>query len=274
MVPPYALCQRPASAVPKRANINRASCPSSPPSGLHLSPSRFTVKYTFLMLPGALVSHSSSRPYLPWLLLLIGATVPVTTAAQQPAEPIDAPTQPWTAQPWTAPHFSIDPKALYQAASGVTAPDDANIAELLDDETYTFDEQGRAVHVGHFVYKVLTQKGAENWDALAVGWEPWHEARPIIRARVIAPDFTVRTLDPATITEAPARGGDYKTYSDGKTLHVPLPAIAPGAVVEEEFTETETEPLFVPGRVGRIAFGQVDVPVAHSHAVLDAPSSL
>ena len=177
-------------------------------------------------------------------------------------------------EPWTAPHFSIDPKVLYQAASGVTAPDDANIAELLDDETYTFDEQGRAVHVGHFVYKVLTQKGAENWDALSVGWEPWHEARPIIRARVIAPDFTVRTLDPATITEAPARGGDYKTYSDGKTLHVPLPAIAPGAVVEEEFTETETEPLFVPGRVGSIAFGQVDVPVAHSHAVLDAPASL
>ncbi len=216
----------------------------------------------------------ASRPYLPWLLLFIAAALPVSAAAQQPAEPIDAPTQPWTAQPWTAPHFSIDPKALYHAASGVTAPDDANIAVLLDDESYTFDEQGRAVHVGHFVYKVLTQKGAENWDALSVGWEPWHEARPIIRARVIAADFAVHTLDPATITEAPARGGDYKTYSDGKTLHVPLPAIAPGTVVEEEFTETETEPIFVPGRVGSIAFGQVDVPVAHSHAVLDAPASL
>jgi tetratricopeptide (TPR) repeat protein/transglutaminase-like putative cysteine protease len=175
---------------------------------------------------------------------------------------------------WTAPHFSIDPKALYQAASAITASDDANIVELLDDESYTFDEQGRAVHVGHFVYKVLTQKGAENWDSLSAGWEPWHESRPIIHARVISPDFTVHALDPATITEAPARGGDYKTYSDGKTLRVPLPAIAPGAVVEEEFTETETEPLFVPGRLGRIAFGQIDVPVAHSHAVLDAPASL
>ena len=71
--------------------------------------------------------------------------------------------------------------------------------------------------MGHFIYKVLTQKGAEGWDSLSVGWEPWHEARPMIRARVIAPDFTVHTLDPNTITEAPARGGDYKTYSDGKT---------------------------------------------------------
>ncbi len=55
-----------------------------------------------------------------------------------------------------------------------------------------------------------------------MGWEPWHEARPVIRARVIAPDFTVHTLDPNTITEAPARGGDYKTYSDGKRLRAPL----------------------------------------------------
>ena len=82
---------------------------------------------------------------------------------------------------------------------------------------------GRTVHVGHFIYKVLTQKGAEGWDSLSVGWEPWHDARPIIRARVIAPDFTVHTLDPNTITEAPARGGDYKIYSDGKRLRAPFP---------------------------------------------------
>ena len=120
------------------------------------------------------------------------------------------------------------------------------------------------------VYKVLTQKGAEDWDSLSVAWEPWHEARPVIRARVIAPDFTVHTLDPNTVTEAPARGGDYKTYSDGKRLRAPFPAIAPGVVVEEEYTETETEPLFAPGRVGRVELGQEDVPVAHSRVVFDS----
>jgi len=175
---------------------------------------------------------------------------------------------------WTAPHFSLGPKALYDAASALTAPDGANVIELCDDESYTFDDAGRLVHVGHFVYKVLTQKGAEGWDSLSVSWEPWHEARPVIRARVIAPDLTVHALDPKTITEAPARGGDYKSYSDGKRLHAPLPAIAPGVVVEEEYTETETQALFDPGMVGRVAFGQEDVLVGHGRAVFDAPASL
>jgi tetratricopeptide (TPR) repeat protein/transglutaminase-like putative cysteine protease len=173
-----------------------------------------------------------------------------------------------------APHFSVDPKALYQAASALAVPDGANIGELCNDEGYTFDEAGRMVHVGRLVYKVLTQKGAEGWDSLSVSWEPWHEARPLIRARVIGPDFTVHTLDPKTITEAPARGGDYKSYSDGKRLHAPLPAIAPGVVVEEEYTETETQTLFEPGLVGRVVFGQEDVPVGHSRAVFNAPLSL
>ena len=179
-----------------------------------------------------------------------------------------------SAEPWNAPHFSIDPKTLYQAATDVPAPDGVNVTELCDDESYSFDDAGRQVHVGHFVYKVLTQKGAEGWDSLSVSWEPWHEARPVIRARVITPDFTVHTLDPNTITEAPARGGDYKTYSDGKRLRAPLPAIAPGVVVEEEYTETETEPLYVAGRVGRVVLGQEDMPVAHSRVVFDAPIAL
>jgi len=45
-------------------------------------------------------------------------------------------------------------------------------------------------------------------------------------------------------------------------------------VVEEEYTETETEPLFAPGRTGRVELGQEDVPVAHSRVIFDAPAAL
>jgi tetratricopeptide (TPR) repeat protein/transglutaminase-like putative cysteine protease len=218
------------------------------------------------------VSSSFQRSHLPCLL---AALIPFTLSAVAPAQSLpEAPYAAPSAEPWSAPHFSIDPRTLYQAASAAPAPDGVNVTELCEDERYTFDDAGREVHVGHLIYKVLTQRGAEGWDSLSVGWEPWHEARPVIRARVIAPDFTVHTLDPNTITEAPARGGDYKTYSDGKRLHAPLPAIAPGAVVEEEYTETETEPLFRAGRVGRVALGQEDVPVAHSRTVFDFPVAL
>jgi tetratricopeptide (TPR) repeat protein/transglutaminase-like putative cysteine protease len=198
-------------------------------------------------------------------------------AAQSTATPAgeaaNAAADPWAAVA-AAPDFSVDPKTLYEATSAVPVPDGANVVELVEDERYTFDDEGRMNHVGRIIYKVLTQKGAEDWDSLSVGWEPWHEARPVIRARVIAPDFTVHTLDPNSVTEAPARGGDYKEYSDGKRLHAPFPAIAPGAVVEEEYTETETAPLFAAGRVGRIELGQEDVTVAHSRVVFDAPTAL
>ena len=175
---------------------------------------------------------------------------------------------------WRAPHFSIEPEKLYQAASTVEEVENANVAILEDDEGYSFDEDGRAVHTEYVVYKVLNQTGAEGWDSAVVDWEPWHQARPTIRVRVISRDLSVHTLDPRQITEAPARGGEYKTYGDGKTLRAPFPAIAPGAVVEEEFVTTETIPFFAPGRVGRIFFGREGVPVQHSVAELDYPSTL
>jgi transglutaminase-like putative cysteine protease/Flp pilus assembly protein TadD len=175
--------------------------------------------------------------------------------------------------PSPAGHFTRPAKDLFAAASAVPA-DGANIAILEDDDSYTFDEQGRMSHVGYTVYKVLTEKGAEAWDSISIGWEPWHEARPEIRVRVITPDFAEHALDPKNLNETPAREGDYKIYSDGKRLHAPFPAIATGVVVEEEYTERETQPLFAAGRAGWTTFGREDIPVQHSHLEFDAPAGL
>jgi tetratricopeptide (TPR) repeat protein/transglutaminase-like putative cysteine protease len=202
------------------------------------------------------------RRSLCWIFLSLFLFMASTSApAQQKVEP------------WKAPHFSIEPKALYEAASAVPA-DNADVAVLEDDETYTFDEAGRSTHTQYVIYKVLKQKGVEGWDSVSVDWEPWHEARPTIKVRVISPDLSLHTLDPRQITEAPARAGEYKTYSDGKALRAPFPAIAQGVVVEEEFVTTETAPFFASGHVGRVEFGRQMVPVAHSLAVFDAPASL
>jgi tetratricopeptide (TPR) repeat protein/transglutaminase-like putative cysteine protease len=208
------------------------------------------------------VHFPALRRFVPCLLLVFPGVAALDAPAQQEAAP------------WNAPHFSVPAKDLYQAASSMAVPDGANVTLYDDDEEFTFDEAGRLTHVGHYIYKVLTAKGAEGWDNLSVGWDPWHEVRPVIRARVIEPDFSEHELDPKAITEEPARGGDYKTYSDGKRLRAPLPAIAPGVVVEEEYLERETEPFFAPGRVGRAFFGHERTPVAHSSAVFAAPLSL
>ena len=204
-------------------------------------------------------------------VVFVASIVPFSGRAQSLPE---APAAASADDPWNAAALSADPKTLYAAASAVPVPDGANIVELSEDEHFTFDGAGRMVHEGHYIYKVITQKGAEEWDSFSVGWEPWLESRPVIRARVIAPDFTVHVLDPATINEAPARGGDYKIYSDDKRLRAPLPAIAPGVVVEEDYSIAETEPLFTAGRVGRVVLGQEDVPVAHCRVVFDYPAAL
>ena len=70
--------------------------------------------------------------------------------------------------PWSAPHFSVSARDLYQAASAVSVPEGANIVLFDDDERFSFDEAGRLTHVGHYIYKVLTSKGAEGWDSLSV----------------------------------------------------------------------------------------------------------
>ena len=59
-----------------------------------------------------------------------------------------APTPYVSADPWSAPDFSVDPKTLYEAASDVPVPDGANVVELVEDESYTFDDSGRMNHVG------------------------------------------------------------------------------------------------------------------------------
>ena len=205
--------------------------------------------------------HSALRHFSSFSVWMMLAVLGAAHArAQQPVEP------------WKAPHFSLDARALYAAASAVPAPENASAAVLEDDESYSFDEQGRSVHVAYIVYKVLTSKGAEGWDSASVYWEPWHQARPRIQVRVIAPDLSVHVLDQKQITEAPAHDGDYKSYSDAKTLRAPFPAIEPGVVVEEEYITTETVPFFAAGHTGHVYFGREQVPVAHSVAEIDAPA--
>ena len=162
---------------------------------------------------------------------------------------------------------------MYKAASSVNPKAGTDVVVLDEEENYVFDADGKAIRTHYLVYKVLTQKGSEGWDDISLGWEPWHEERPTMRARVITPDNVIHALDPKTITDSPARDDNDKTYGDGRTLRAPLPAIAPGSVVEQEEVSKERAPLFGAGVVIRSYFGRM-VPVQSSKLVLEAPASM
>ena len=174
--------------------------------------------------------------------------------------------------PWAIPRFA-DANTLTAAVSIVNPPPGTDAFVVDEEESYVFDAEGRNVHTQYVVYKVLTQRGAQGWADLAYSWEPWHQERPVLRARVITPDGAVHTLDPATITDAPAKEEESSIYSDRRVIRAPLPAITPGSIVEEEEVTKETASFFGAGTVGRYYFGR-SVPVEHSRLLLDAPASL
>lgn len=199
------------------------------------------------------------RRSFPFVILLFSA---LSSSAQNPATVLKGA------------HFSADGKTLYDAASQSASADGTDVSVLEDSETYVYDASGRSVYTDYVVYKVLTQIGAQDWDSISIGWEPWHQQKPTLRARVITPDLAVHELDPNTIGDAPAQEEDSEIYSDRRVMRAPLPAIAPGSVVEQEIVVAESAPFFGAGTSSRYFFGRVSVPTRHSQLTLDAPESM
>ena len=62
-------------------------------------------------------------------------------------------------------------------------------------------------------------------------------------------------------------------FEDGRVLRAPLPAIRPGAVVEQQVTVRDTSPFF-DGGVVRLHSLDPGVPVRHARLTLEAPAAL
>jgi transglutaminase-like putative cysteine protease/tetratricopeptide (TPR) repeat protein len=196
------------------------------------------------------------KPAIPCLLLLLAGFVEAL-----PAQDLSA-----------APAFSAPAQTLLKAASAIPVVEGTSVVVISDDRAFIFDERGRCTITIHRIYRVVTQAGVEGWDSAASRWEPWHQQRPSLRARVVTSDGQAHDLDPKTIAEAPVKDGD-AIYSDAKILQAPLPAVAPGSVVEEEIRVAEDSPLFAAGTAEDVYFGY-RVPVERSTLTIETPSSV
>ena len=170
-------------------------------------------------------------------------------------------------------HFITDPVALYQAASKVDSLPGVDAVILENEESVSFDAEGKATRTRYYLYKVLTQKGAAEWADVSASWEPWHEERPVLRARVITADYTVHTLDANTVTEVPAKQTADDVFSDRRVVRAPLPGVTTGSLVEEEQVSKQDAPFFGGAIVERF-YVNGSVPIHHSRLFLDAPSSI
>ena len=152
-------------------------------------------------------------------------------------------------------------------------PPGVDVLILENEERVSFDTEGKITRTRYYLYKVFTQQGAAQWADITANWEPWHEERPILRARVITPDNAAHTLDANTITDAPARVTEDDLFGDRRVVRAPLPAVAPGSLVEEEQVSKQNGPLFG-GAIAERFYFSGSVPIHHTRLVLDAPSAV
>ena len=177
------------------------------------------------------------------------------------------------AEPWDAPAFSVPAHELLQAASAVKRERPTAVVVLLDERKFVLDEQHRLTSVARMIYRIDSPDGVERWASSTAHWQPWHQAKPTIRARVITLDGQEHLIDQKLLSDAANRSGDNQVYDDSHTLEGPLPAVAIGAVIEEEITVSDEKPFFTAGSVYREYIGR-PMPVMHTRVIIDAPESL
>ena len=99
--------------------------------------------------------------------------------------------------------FTASPQELLKAEIKSKIAEGTRVIVLSEEWTYSVDTTGRRKTHLHRIYKVLTQAGVNGWDSTGWRWEPWHEDRPVFRARVITADGAVHELEEKTIAEMP-----------------------------------------------------------------------
>ena len=174
---------------------------------------------------------------------------------------------------WNAPSFTVDAAALRQAAELVKPEKHTEATVLLNEVSCSFDETGKVIQTTHLIYRIETSEGVENWAETSGRWDAWHQTRPEIKARVITTEGTVHWLEPKTLSDVPVHENEPDVYSDERKYGGPLPAVAPGAIVEEEVTVRDAVPLFTAGTVSRRGLAWM-VPVNKTHVVISHPQSL
>lgn len=175
--------------------------------------------------------------------------------------------------------FGASPETLLAAAAeaqGRFSPAEAEAAGvvyLYDCDRYEFDERGALRHLVRSAYKIISREGAENWAEVSAWYEPWHEERPSIKARVIAADGTVSTPPESTFADQGAASRGDSVYSDSRRYAVPLPNLLPGSVVELEVITADRDPVLARTASFRSWFGS-EAPIASRRLVVDYPASL
>jgi len=160
------------------------------------------------------------------------------------------------------------------AAAALVKPERYATVTIFSEERHvTFDSAERALQTSRLFYRIEAKDALVNWGTVKANWSPWRQKRPVVRARVIAPDGAVAMLDPSVLTESPVHDQRPAIYEDQRALSGPLPGVVIGSVVETEITWEDTAPITTHGSLRRFLVGNRN-PTLRTLLELKAPSSV
>lgn len=169
--------------------------------------------------------------------------------------------------------FEASPREMLDAAAARPSKPGDDVAIVLEEMRLDFAEDASERRVLRLIYRVLDADGVRDWGSVTARWEPWRSERPQIRARVIAPDGSVKELQQSHVDEGPVHDAVPDVLTSGRRLRAPLPSLRIGSVVEYEVTWSRSQPV-IPGISSGAWFFGMGLASGLSRVILTAPESL
>ncbi|MCM8782718.1 MAG: DUF3857 domain-containing protein, partial [Candidatus Omnitrophica bacterium] len=108
---------------------------------------------------------------------------------------------------------------------------EASALFLLVDEEYEVAADKSAVYSGHFIIKILDERGKEDFSEVIIGYDSTYEKPHLEFARTIKEDRTSVPVGKKHIRDV-SRYLNFPLYSNARALIVSMPEVSPGCIIE------------------------------------------
>ena len=133
--------------------------------------------------------------------------------------------------------IDIDIEAVIAAAPDATDYPDADAVILLNQFSHEVTPSGKARYTTHQVVKILTERGVQNYDDIAIPHTPKAQYITVNVARTIKPDGSVIEPPEEAFNDVTPPGLlSYNLYSDSMWRVISMPALKPGVCIEYQVT--------------------------------------
>ena len=131
----------------------------------------------------------------------------------------------------------IDSESVIAEASKRDDYPDADVIILMNQFSHDISSTGQSRYTTHQIVKLLTQRGIEKYDDIAIPYQPNSQQLNVNIARTITPDGTiVQPPDEGYNEVTPPGLLSYNIYSDVVWKVISMPALSPGAIIEYQVT--------------------------------------